>query len=426
MTSIEGQQGQAKRGLRAFTRIVVLAMVVAAAGSIALAGVLAVQSNPSALASTCTITIDAGDVEVLATGSDTWDPIESGSILRTGTRVRTTATSVALLTFFSGSTLKLEPNTDVLVEQMEFAENGLAVIAVRQWIGTTWSRVVEMTNPGSRYEIRTPSAIGLVRGTYFMVRVDEAGVTTINVIEGEVTVTGQVEDTQAPEDRAYEEEREVPVPAGYQVNVPPESAPSLPVEMPADDSRHVVGAGADSGRDTRPASDFSSPAPSPFGPPTIATPTPAPTCSAYAVYQGHPGENALVEVYGETGNATALLGGTVSIDYELQYMGPLGPILARPIVLITGPESRIVRTWTMADDGSLNPNRDSIEPYPISNGRRFSLHIRWDLTDDLGQGVPAGAYEIQVTIETPHADGSGRFHILDSATPNRSSVVVQE
>jgi len=142
--------------------------------------------------------------------------------------------SYALLTFFEGSTIKLEPNTDVEIPRVESAEGGGTEIALKQWLGRTWSRVVKMMDPNSSYEIQTPSAIALVRGTFFTTEVDEAGSTIVQVKEGAVTVAAQVEDVDTPEDETAEEEREVLVSAGYQVSVSLGTLPSQPLPISDD------------------------------------------------------------------------------------------------------------------------------------------------------------------------------------------------
>lgn len=436
----DGKQYQAYGGARRVTIIAVTIILIAVvAVSLMLSGVLDYQSDPSVLASTCTLTCDTGAVEIREAGSDDWDDVEDGAVLQAGTRIRTTAISEALLTFFNGSTFKLEPNTDILIEQLECDENRHTVIVIRQWIGTTWSRVVEMVDPGSRYEIRTPSAAALVRGTYFMVKVDETGSTTVKVIEGEVIVTGLVEDTKESEDEAYDEEHEILVPAGYRVIIT-RGSPLPPSEKIPVDSSHS---------DIQPeesAFDPSTPTPAPSPtipyldkPAVITAPTPVYTCSAYitfsehlstcstyTTFSEHPGEFALVEVHRNIGEETVQHGETLNINYQLQYMGPIGPILARPIVFIADSDSQLIRTWSMTKEGVMKPNRESTEPYPIGKGSTFSLNIFWDLTDSSGQYLPADEYVIQATIETPYADESNRFHLLDCTTPNYINVIIQE
>jgi hypothetical protein len=72
-----------------------------------------------------------------------------------------------------------------------------------------------MVDSGSHYEIQTPSAVALVRGTRFLTEVSEAGETRVHTTEGLVSVTAQGGG--------------VFVPAGEQTTVETGAAPSEPV-----------------------------------------------------------------------------------------------------------------------------------------------------------------------------------------------------
>ena len=157
-------------------------------------GALNILSPSPALASQCTVSILSGGVEVRETGADNWEQGVDGMILAAGMRIKTAPDSNALLTFFEGSTIKLEPGTDVEIQQLEYTEGQSTTIVLKQWFGRTWSRVTKMVDPGSHYQIDTPSAMAVVRGTQFMTEVDEAGSTTVETIEGLVSVTAQNEE----------------------------------------------------------------------------------------------------------------------------------------------------------------------------------------------------------------------------------------
>ncbi|MFH1169298.1 MAG: FecR domain-containing protein [Chloroflexota bacterium] len=148
-------------------------------------------SQSRALASQATL--DAkGSVELRMPGSTVWQDASDGMTLNAGSRIRTAPDAQAVLTFFNGTTITLEPGTDLVVETIEFStESKSSVLVFKQWIGKTWSRVEKLADPGSRYEIQTPSAIALVRGTLFATDVDESGATTIETREGLVSVSSQ-------------------------------------------------------------------------------------------------------------------------------------------------------------------------------------------------------------------------------------------
>ncbi len=176
-------------------------------------------SSPAAtpaLASHCTLTTFDGSVQLKSPGSSTWEEAANGMTLEAGSRVKTAPNSQALLTFFNGTTVKLEPGTDLVVEQVEGNdENQPTVIVLKQWLGKTRSRVAKLADPGSHYGIQTPSSYILVRGTLFVTEVDETGATTVQTIEGLVSVSAQG--------------KEVYLPAGQQTAVEPGAPPTEPM-----------------------------------------------------------------------------------------------------------------------------------------------------------------------------------------------------
>ena len=187
---------------------------------------LRLLSPPPALASQCTLTVLSGSAEIQTVEDTVWREGSDGITLAVGTRVRTSAQSSALLTFFEGSTIKLEPETDVEIQQVESTPDQSTRIVLKQWLGRTWSRVVKMAGPGSHYEIQTPSATAVVRGTLFSTSVDEDGATEVATTDGLVSVVAQGE--------------EVSLPPNQQTRVPAGSPPSLPQATPARQSELVV------------------------------------------------------------------------------------------------------------------------------------------------------------------------------------------
>jgi len=188
--------------------------------------VLALGPASPDLGSQCTLSLLSGDVEYMVPGTASWEAATDGMTLEAGSRVKTDADSKAVLTFFEGSTIELEPGTDVEVEQVEGDSAQSAQIVLKQWVGTTWSRVVKKVDPGSRYEVQTPSAYALVRGTEFEVEVDDTGATAVRTYSGLVSVIGQ--------------DQEVYVPAGHQVGVQSGQPPADLQPVPEADNGLVV------------------------------------------------------------------------------------------------------------------------------------------------------------------------------------------
>ena len=200
-----------------------LALILMIAASL---GAFNFLSPSPALASQCTLSIFSGDVEILKPGSNNWQDGADGMTLEAGARVRTSPSSHALLTFFEGSTVKLEPATDVEIKQLDYDDEQATTIVLKQWMGKTWSRVVKMADPGSHYEIETPSAYAIVRGTLFSTEVNETGATRVATTEGLVTVVAQDE--------------EVYLPANQQTQVEAGLAPSPPITAAGPDAEIVI------------------------------------------------------------------------------------------------------------------------------------------------------------------------------------------
>ena len=83
-----------------------------------------------------------------------------------------------------------------------------------------------MADSGSQYEIKTPSATAVVRGTLFATEVDETGSTQVTITEGLVSVVAQ--------------EEEVYLTANQQSGVEAGSPPSQPVAQPSPKTKLVI------------------------------------------------------------------------------------------------------------------------------------------------------------------------------------------
>jgi len=64
------------------------------------------------------------------------------------------------------------------------------VTSIEVTTGRIWASV-EKLKPGSKFEVKTPSAVATVRGTAFEISVAPDGTTTVKTTEGEVLVQSQ-------------------------------------------------------------------------------------------------------------------------------------------------------------------------------------------------------------------------------------------
>ena len=150
-------------------------------------GILAVFFPTKALAAQSTLTIFGGLVEVRQAGG-AYAPAADGQLIEAGVTVRTGADGNAVLTYFDGSTVTLEPGTELALEELT-SKGADVVIVMRQVVGSTWHVVARALTPGSKYELRTPAGTASVRGTAFTTVVNAAGELELETVEGTVAAT---------------------------------------------------------------------------------------------------------------------------------------------------------------------------------------------------------------------------------------------
>ncbi len=182
-----------KEPLRRSTRATVIAsclalcvaMVLGASGSPVAAKVQASaqrQPQPAAI-----LTVISGDV-LMRFGAGDFSAATDGAVLHVGTTIRTSAGARAVITLFEGSTVELEPASDITIEEAT-TRGGSTIVQLAQSLGRSWHVVTHLTTADSRYEVRTPAATASVRGTAFEVAVEDgpAGpTTTVTTTEGRV------------------------------------------------------------------------------------------------------------------------------------------------------------------------------------------------------------------------------------------------
>jgi hypothetical protein len=103
-------------------------------------------------------------------GEKEWSRGEAGTTLGVDYKIKTAANGHATLTFFEGSIIELEGNTEIGLAELGMAGTS-STIKLKQTIGETISRVKKLADPASRYEIETPAAVAAVRGTTMYVSV---------------------------------------------------------------------------------------------------------------------------------------------------------------------------------------------------------------------------------------------------------------
>ncbi len=133
-----------------------------------------------------------GEAVLFRRGSNTAEAVERGDDLAAGDRVVTAGKSALSLEFADGSYLLLGPDSEVVFDALSsFEGQGMLDTRIRLQRGRLENRVKPLPTPGSRYEIHTPAAVTVVRGTEFRIAAQSDGVSRSEVTEGRVSVSAE-------------------------------------------------------------------------------------------------------------------------------------------------------------------------------------------------------------------------------------------
>jgi hypothetical protein len=116
------------------------------------------QARP-ALRPAAILTVISGDVLVRNARGD-FSAAVDGAVLYGGNVLRTSADARALITLFEGSTMELDPASDITIEDASIGDGSTIAHA----LGRSWNVVMHLTSADSRYEPSTPAATASVRG----------------------------------------------------------------------------------------------------------------------------------------------------------------------------------------------------------------------------------------------------------------------
>jgi hypothetical protein len=143
------------------------------------------------------LTSALGRVEVLKTGG-TWNNAAVGTKLEKGDTIRTGESAAATVTFFDGSTIELKFATEIKVLELQQQANQ-TTITLGQQVGQTVSKVAQLLDPASRYDIETPAAFAAVRGSDMFVSVEKDGQTLVGNIEGDIRAVAAGMEVKIPQ-----------------------------------------------------------------------------------------------------------------------------------------------------------------------------------------------------------------------------------
>ncbi|HZP97880.1 MAG TPA: FecR family protein [Candidatus Limnocylindria bacterium] len=216
--------------LRFLAAALALGVVLAlAAGSTGLVG------GTRAFAAATTLTIIGGDVSVRH-GPTAFVAAADGEVLNEGDAVRTGNDGRAVLTYFEGSTVTIEPASEIAIDAASAAPDGGTIVVMTQSAGRTWHVVTKLITGSSKYEVRTPASTASVRGTEFQVD-SSSDTTTVTTTEG--TVVQHVPDPLQPGATV-----DVPVTAGTTQTQKRHAPPAPARAAPEPDRKVTVTVGA--------------------------------------------------------------------------------------------------------------------------------------------------------------------------------------
>ncbi len=162
-------------------------------------GTSACGSSAKAFTPSTVLSIVGGNVHVLKTGTQDWSNGEENMILQTGDKIKTDPGAKATITFFDGSIIDLNGDTEISLDKLSGKTASSAkIIQITQEIGETTSRVVKLVDPVSRYEISTTSAVAAVRGSTMVVQVTPDKMTQVYNVEGSISITAQGQEVMIP------------------------------------------------------------------------------------------------------------------------------------------------------------------------------------------------------------------------------------
>jgi uncharacterized repeat protein (TIGR01451 family) len=140
--------------------------------------------NSTTSSTLAVLSLADGNVTLMKWGTSGWIEAQVGMSLVIGDIVKSGNSSSAQITFFDGSTIDLDADTQVEVASLNVSNTGSTTIGLKQVIGNTVSRVTHLVDTESSYEVETTAGVAAVRGSVMVVYVIEDGTTWITNRQG--------------------------------------------------------------------------------------------------------------------------------------------------------------------------------------------------------------------------------------------------
>ena len=134
------------------------------------------------------IRLSIGQVEIRRAGSTMWEGAKSGTRLAPGDSVRTLGDGRCELSLAGNRTIRVESNASLTIPKSKY-NNDESIGYLDLLFGKLWAGIKGLRGRKTRFVIRTPNALGGVKGTTFWVSHDRiAGSTDWALLEGALEI----------------------------------------------------------------------------------------------------------------------------------------------------------------------------------------------------------------------------------------------
>ena len=124
-------------------------------------------------------------------GNSGYELLSGNMILEEGDSVKTGPDGEAEIIIADGSVIRLAPDSELLINQMNLESLWKQDVNVSLTKGKLWFRIIKIFDDGSSWEAETPTVVATVRGTAFGMEVMEDGNVDVLVAESEVFIKGK-------------------------------------------------------------------------------------------------------------------------------------------------------------------------------------------------------------------------------------------
>jgi hypothetical protein len=137
---------------------VVAGVVLIVALALGLGSGAVVSPEADAIVSASTLTVVHGAVLISHAGAE-FTLAREGDVVKAGDTVRTRTGAAAEITYFEGSSVRLEADSEIVLQGLRASHDGPVLTVER-----AWHVVTKLFAGGSRYEMHAPSSTASVRG----------------------------------------------------------------------------------------------------------------------------------------------------------------------------------------------------------------------------------------------------------------------